>query len=139
MTCAIALEPTNAFFYYARATTYQNLQEYELAIADYDHTIMLDPTDIPSYYDRSIAYSFLHQYEAALADVNRVLELDPNSAIAYGHRGLVYMHEGLGNEEQIHSDFCQYTYLARANLDPLPEIVVLLELIHWECPANLTR
>jgi tetratricopeptide (TPR) repeat protein len=70
-----------------RGLAYQNLGEYQRALADFDQMIDLDP-DIANYYNnRGNAYYELKDYHRAILDFQQALKLDPNLASAY--RGLI--------------------------------------------------
>jgi len=86
----IELNPDNADAYYKRGDVYDEIGEYEKAIADYSKAIELDPNHALAYYSRGCAYAEKGEYEKAIADYNKVIELNPSDAYAYYSRGLAY-------------------------------------------------
>jgi len=73
--------------YNNRAATYNNLGQYQAALADFGRAIALDPNLAQVHYNRGITYDALRQYEAALIDFGRAIELDPTLVRAYYNRG----------------------------------------------------
>jgi serine/threonine protein kinase/Tfp pilus assembly protein PilF len=76
--------------YNNRGATYEKLQHYQVALADYGRAIEMDPTLAPAYSNRGNTYAALQQYQAALHDFSRAIELDPTYAPAYSNRGTTY-------------------------------------------------
>jgi predicted Zn-dependent protease len=89
-TAAIALDPNNEIYYYARAIDKQfGLQDYEGAVEDYSTVIRINPGHVRAYYARGVAKSSgLKDYRGAIEDLSKVIELDPNDDDAYYARGL---------------------------------------------------
>ena len=77
--------------------------ELELALQDYDVTILLDPNDAMAYANRGIAYDELGEYQLAIHDFDKAIQLNPNYIKAYFKRGDSYM--GLGEWELAIQDF----------------------------------
>lgn len=73
-----------------RGITYDKLQQYKLAFADFNRAIEIEPHNAKTYSNRGLTYANLQQYELALADFNRAIELDPNFVLVYSNRGLTY-------------------------------------------------
>lgn len=79
---AIALQPNNAAFYYARAKAYSNKRN-DKAIKDLDKASTLNP-DMPFiYYARGEAYHALKQYKMAIEDFTRGINLKPDKQKYY--------------------------------------------------------
>ena len=89
--------------YVNRGNVYDDLGEFELALADYDRAIEIDPGATTAYRNRGVAYHLHGGSELALADYDRAIELDPNYAKAYTGRGGLY-HE-LGELDAAQEDF----------------------------------
>jgi len=94
-------DPRNEKALHHRAHSYQNLKEYDKAIADFTATIAvvtnskhthLKPTHI--YGDRALTYLQHEKFEAALADYNRVLAVAPETASFRYYRSQVYCKMG---------------------------------------------
>ncbi len=92
-----AAHPPTAFTsidYTNRGATYDNLKQYELALADYERAIRLDPSNRVAYNNRGSVYQELHQYEMALTDFNQTVDLGPQDAKVYNNRGNVHVNLG---------------------------------------------
>lgn len=76
--------------YANRGNTYDELQYYEKALADYTRAIQMDSTYALAYNNRGKTYTALEHYEQALADLNRAIDLAPTYTKAYVNRGNVF-------------------------------------------------
>lgn len=88
---ALAIYPQFADAYFNRGISYQNLQQYEAAIADYDKAIEHNPqisTDV--YINRGRSYEELGRSADAIADFSKALEANPLDQRAYFYRGYSY-------------------------------------------------
>ncbi|MDM8531421.1 tetratricopeptide repeat protein [Anaerolineales bacterium HSG25] len=103
MSLVIQTVPYKISAYNYRGIAYDDLEQYEQAIADYDKAIELDPNYVFAYYNRGNVYDDLEQYEQAIADYDKAIELDPNYAFAYYNRGIVY--KNLEQYEQAIADY----------------------------------
>ena len=82
-----------AVAYYSRGFSYNELKQYERAIADYDKSIELKPDKevlASVYVNRGASYAGLKQYERAIADYDKAIALEPEDAVAYYNRGISY-------------------------------------------------
>ncbi|WP_295618509.1 tetratricopeptide repeat-containing serine protease family protein [Chamaesiphon sp. GL140_3_metabinner_50] len=80
-TQAIRRNPRYAIAYYVRALTYQQLQEYRLALADWNQAIALNPKYVNAYNNRGVLKKEkLNDPQGALADYNQAIALNPKSA-----------------------------------------------------------
>jgi len=91
---AIELNPDNADAYFNRGDAYDEIGEYEKAIADYSKAIELKPGDALAYFNRGNAYGEIREYGKAIADYSRVIELNPGDADTYYNRGLACQEKG---------------------------------------------
>lgn len=73
-----------------RGNTYDILQDYDKALADFTRAIELDPANAVTYSNRGRTYSNIQRHEEALADYTHAIELDPTFELAYHNRGLTY-------------------------------------------------
>ena len=101
---AIQLNSKDPNLYWGRAINcYENLKEYQAALADYTKVIEKAPNFVEAYFYRGAAYSQLEDYQKALADYTQVIELDPNYTNAYLSRGIIYGQ--LENYQKAFADF----------------------------------
>ena len=106
LTQAIRLDPDFAPSYLPRGMAYDDLKQFDNAIADYDHAILLNPNDVAAYFSRGRAYFFnFKHYEHAIQDFNQAIRLDPKLTRAYGLRGIAYF--ALKQYERAIQDFDQ--------------------------------
>ena len=87
---AINLEPKNPGAYSTRGLSYQGLQNYDLAIADYTTAIELDKSSARAWNNRGNAYTSKHDLDKALADFSRAIELKPDFAEAWNNRAFAW-------------------------------------------------
>lgn len=83
-------EGFTAVDYNYRGVTYDKLDRYEEAIADYTRALELDPTFVLAYNNRGATYERLRKYENSLSDYTNAIQLAPTLAAAYYNRGNVY-------------------------------------------------
>ena len=91
----VAHEPTFSAemlsrIYRARGLAYRRLEDYEQAIADFNHAIALNPKRADLYRSRGKAYRELKDYKQAIVDYNYCIELDPHDVRALVQRGSTY-------------------------------------------------
>ncbi|MGL6340404.1 MAG: tetratricopeptide repeat protein [Waterburya sp.] len=87
----------------ARDEVYEELKDYQAALADCTKAIELDPNDADNYIAREDVYEELKDYQAALADYNKAIKLDPNDADNYMARG--DLHDKLENYRAALADY----------------------------------
>jgi len=71
----------------SRGETYQSMERYEEALADFDRAIDLDPEVAWIIASRGEIYRLMRRYEEALADFDRAIDLDPEVAWIIARRG----------------------------------------------------
>ena len=77
-TAAIRLQTGSATFSYTwRGFVYDDLKNYDRALADYDKAIRLDPRDGEPYYVRGVTYDHQGDSPRAKADYRKAVKLDP--------------------------------------------------------------
>ena len=79
----IALEPNNLFVFVQRGALYQKLNEYQLALVDFDKAIQLKSDVAAVYSSRGIVKMILQRYGPAIQDFRRSIELQSDNASAY--------------------------------------------------------
>jgi tetratricopeptide (TPR) repeat protein len=79
-----------AILYYNRGVCYNELKDFDKALADYSIAIKLNLKLAEAYNNRGNVYSKQKAYDKALADFSKAIELNPNFAEAYYNRGNVY-------------------------------------------------
>ena len=99
--CDVALEDTTlssqdrAALLVNRAAIEMNLDQLDLALADYDRGIALNPAMADAYVDRGGAYIVKGNYNQAIADINHGLKLGPDYAfVAYYNRAVAEEFKG---------------------------------------------
>jgi len=89
---ALKLDPNSMQAYFWRGIAYyENLHDYQKALADFNRTISLKPDRAANYIWRAKVFSQQKAYDKALVDLNRALVLDPKSSWAYYHRGRIHV------------------------------------------------
>ena len=90
-TRAIELGLTEEADLYAdRGWAYQELEQFESAIADFSRAIELDPENPETWGARGDGYITLGDFEAALNDYNNATGLDPDNGEYYWSRAISY-------------------------------------------------
>jgi Tfp pilus assembly protein PilF len=81
---AIRIDPRYSYAYFLRAYTYQQLDNPQGALADYDRAIALNPNSPAAHNNRgSLKYDKLNDVRGALADYDRAIALNPNTDSGY--------------------------------------------------------
>jgi len=101
----VSAEEFTAIDYLNRGLTFNNLGQYERAIADFDQALHLNSKLPLAYNNRGATFRNLGQEQRAIADFDQALRLDPNLALAYSNRGLSC--SKLGQYERAIADFDQ--------------------------------
>lgn len=96
----LALEPTNAESYLARARTYKELEKYDLAVLEFGKAIekassIKEKAD--TYFERGVFYFVTgirkqDRMNLAIRDMTMAIELDPKSSEKYRFRSGAYIH-----------------------------------------------
>jgi protein O-mannosyl-transferase len=74
---AIALDSTDAEYFYNRGLVFLRMKQWKSAILDYSRLIVLNPKDISAYALRGSAYLGNKSYPESIADYNQVLQVQP--------------------------------------------------------------
>ena len=92
---ALRVTTHNPYVHNNRGLIYEELGQYDLALADYAKAIELKPNFAMACTNRGITYRQLGKPDLALADFGRAIKLDPDRAVvAYYNRGLIYQGQG---------------------------------------------
>jgi tetratricopeptide (TPR) repeat protein/S1-C subfamily serine protease len=84
---AIQLNPRYEYAYFMRAIIYQQIQEYQRSLADYNQTVLINPKLYGAYYNRAILKcNWLNDCRGALADYNQAIAINPKYDEAYNAR-----------------------------------------------------
>ncbi|NEP19303.1 MAG: tetratricopeptide repeat protein, partial [Leptolyngbya sp. SIO4C1] len=107
---AIELDNDYKWAIASRGETYQLMQRYEEALADFDRAIELDNDYKWAIASRGEIYLLLHQYGRALADFNTAIDIEANDWRYYG-RALAYL--SLRDKENAKANLTQAIQLAQ--------------------------
>ena len=105
---AIELLPENGLLnhicYSARGSLYEELKQYDLALADYSKAIDLFPSFDYSYAQRGALYGKMEEYELGIADYDAAIRYDsyPEHPHYFYERGELY--QKLGKEDLAQAD-----------------------------------
>jgi len=87
---AIELKPA-AMFFYNRANVYSQLNNFDLALSDYNKAISIDSTNADYYLNRGITYFAQKKHIDALNNFNRAIALKPDKVDYYFNRSTLYI------------------------------------------------
>jgi lipoprotein NlpI len=90
------------FAYYNRGAAYQNLGQFDKALADYNTAISLDPS-WEAYNNRGLFFDQIGQPDKAIADYTMSIMLNRSGAVAYNNRGITY--ERMGQLDKALADY----------------------------------
>jgi tetratricopeptide (TPR) repeat protein len=97
--------------YYNRGVAYDNKEQHDRAIKDYDKAITLNPKYAEVYNNRGIAYTKKGKADRAIVDFDKAIALNSKFANAFYHRGIAYDDKG-------EYDRAVPDYVRAAALDP---------------------
>lgn len=119
---AIALDARNPLLYAYRADAYTDLENYELALVDWDKAIQMSGGTI-AYNRRGFVSFHLRLFDAAGNDFRKTIELNPGYGGAYSNLGAVYEIQQLYDQAAFQYNraieldvFMVLAYNGRANL-----------------------
>lgn len=124
---AIALNPDFREAYASRANAHYSLEEYELAIEDYNKLIELRPNDASAYNDRGLANFYLGNHYNAIHDFDHAIEIkdtlsDQSSTLDMSYESRANTYLKVSNYPQAIEDF------GRAIQAKLGNMVILMNL-----------
>jgi tetratricopeptide (TPR) repeat protein len=77
-------------YYNNRGVAFDNKQDHDRAIDDYDHAIKINSRNTTAYHNRGLAFHQKGDEKRALDDYNRTLAIDPKFVNAYLDRARAY-------------------------------------------------
>ena len=86
---AISLNPQLAAAYGGRASVYNALEQYDLAIKDADQAITVEPWAGIGYSHKDLAFLYLGRFRQSREFLDQAIELNPNLADAFNNLGLL--------------------------------------------------
>lgn len=86
---AIKLKRTDPLYFLYHATTLQELERYDEALASYDRALALLPEQADIFYNRGLVLKALGRFGEALESLERALALKPDFAEAWNNCGLL--------------------------------------------------
>ena len=89
--------------YVGRGICLHRLEEYALAVVDYDQAIRLEPKYARAYYQRGRAFKLMGRLERAVEDFSTAIRLNRKLYMAYLHRAVVYYK--LGKKDEFRADW----------------------------------
>jgi Tfp pilus assembly protein PilF len=91
--------------YRERGKAYQQQDEFDRAIDDFNQAIRLDPTNADAFACRGTAYSYKDDLDRAILDYDEAIRLAPQDAVYYHVRA--WLHHGQGDYDRAIADFDQ--------------------------------
>ena len=96
-TDLISKYPENGFGYYSRGVVYDHSNRLDLALKDYDSSILHNPNFHKSFNNRAVVRGKKGNLKGSLHDCNKSIMIKPGFASAYNNRGNAK--SGLGDLE----------------------------------------
>jgi len=93
LTIGIELKPTENKYLF-RANSYMALEEFDLALADFNSSIEIDPEFARAYFRRGILYKKMELLENAAKDFKKAIELNPEYDDAMTELGFIHIQMG---------------------------------------------
>jgi tetratricopeptide (TPR) repeat protein len=89
-TKVIKSNPKNHVAYNNRGSNYDDLKQYDKALADYNMAAQINPRYAKSHFNMGNTHRHTGDLDSAIADYTRAIQIDPNYSMAYNNRGVVY-------------------------------------------------
>ncbi len=80
--------------FYNRGLVCISLEQYELAMRDFDTVIETNPGFATAYLQRGVVYALTSRFDAAISEFDRAIILNPSFAEAYQNRAYAYVRNG---------------------------------------------
>jgi lipoprotein NlpI len=94
LNAEIARDAKNAKALMARARVYEDLDQFDNAIADWDRVVVLDKTDASAYQFRGLVQFKAGRIKQSIADFDEYIRLVPKAKISHWQRGISYYYAG---------------------------------------------
>lgn len=124
LSCALRLDPCNAFVLFNRANAYFELGRTDLALADLELALVLEPHNELGLLTQGNAYFASQKYEEALACFDSAIELNPKFIKAFNNRGLVL--KAMGRLQEAFNSYAQAIALDPQYADAFNNLGILL-------------
>jgi tetratricopeptide (TPR) repeat protein len=86
-----------------RGSAYNNVGQWDMAIADYSTAIKINPKNILPYINRGVVFYNIKEMDKAITDFSKAIEIDPQYTAAYYNLGNTY--KSLGKWENALTDY----------------------------------
>lgn len=100
---ALRVRPNSKEVLYNKGKFYQDMRNYEPAIATYSQLLKLDPGNKYAHFNSGVIQLELKAYEDALKHFDTAIQIDPEYKEAYYGRGVTY--EAMGDVKRAASDY----------------------------------
>ena len=110
---AIALDSTNAMFFYGRGWTYSHYRKYDLALQDLNQALALSPGNVHALQLRGWCYYREGKYDLAMRDLDEAISRNPRLNDSFVYRGFVF--DRTFNFQRAREDFAQAVALRPDN------------------------
>ena len=91
---AIQANPHDRDAYYQRGMAHTQMQQFQLALADFTQALQIEPTDRQAYFQRGQTRFKLGDAQGAIEDYSEAIALDAQQAPFYLQRGIALMAMG---------------------------------------------
>lgn len=102
LDATIARAPRESALYCQRGRLYEQLEEVDKALADYDVAVSLLPGS-SNFNDRGCVHMAAGNLKSAIEDFDRAIAADPKSSMAYSNRAAAY--SKMGNVQRALEDY----------------------------------
>jgi len=95
LNSGIAKAPHLVEAYLVRGELYMELNDFKMALSDFEKAIMISPDEPEAYFLRGLLYVNKGDIDKAVNDFDKTIELDANHADAYINRANMYLKKNL--------------------------------------------
>lgn len=92
--CALEFNPADLYAFNSRGLSYFYLDEYELALADFEAIIALDDTASYAWNNRALVHYYYGELDLALEGFTQAIDLGDDDLIPLDNRALTYYYQG---------------------------------------------